>query len=502
MKRRQLTGGERADWLRLSRTRGVGPITFFHLLERYGSAAAALEDLPSLARKASGKAEIKAPDLSDIKREIDATAKLGAAHLAACEPDYSICLAAIDAPPPVIAIRGNRTLLHQQSIAIVGARDASAAGRRMARDLARDLGQAGYIIVSGMARGIDGEAHAAAMDTGTVAAIAGGIDQVYPPQHEQLYGVLAQRGCLVSESPFGYVAQARDFPKRNRVISGLSLVTIIVEAAERSGSLITARFALEQGREVMAVPGSPLDPRARGTNRLLKQGAALIESAEDVLHAMEGISPPSCRRRRVPGQGQDHQQVPGPRTTQVLASYGHVRDLPAKDGSVARRGLRHVWEVDAKSQKHLKRHRRRREGRRPRPDPRDRPGSRRRGHLLARPRGAAAEEGAQGQDVERVTFNAITKKAVLEAMEEPARDRPGAGRRLPRAPRARLSRRLHLSPVLWRKLPGSRSAGRVQSVALRLICERESRSSLRPQEYWTVEAPTSAPPTAAGSRPA
>ena len=163
----------------------------------------------------------------------------------------------------------------------------------MARDLARDLGQAGYVIVSGMARGVDGEAHAAAMDTGTVAAIAGGIDQIYPPQHTQLYDILAQRGCLVSESPHGYVAQARDFPKRNRVISGLSLATIVVEAAERSGSLITARFALEQGREVMAVPGSPLDPRARGANRLLKQGAALIESAEDVLNAMEGISPPS-----------------------------------------------------------------------------------------------------------------------------------------------------------------------------------------------------------------
>ena len=168
-----------------------------------------------------------------------------------------------------------------------------AAGSRMARDLARDLGQAGYVIVSGMARGVDGEAHGAAMETGTVAAIAGGIDQIYPPQHEQLYGILAQRGCLVSESPFGYVAQARDFPKRNRVISGLSLATIVVEAADRSGSLITARFALEQGREVMAVPGSPLDPRARGANRLLKQGAALIESAEDVLHEMEGIAPPT-----------------------------------------------------------------------------------------------------------------------------------------------------------------------------------------------------------------
>lgn len=294
MKRRSLTGGERADWLRLSRTRGIGPITFFHLLERYDdSAAAALADLPALARKAGGKVDLVIPPKADIERELETMTKLGAFHLAACEPDYSACLAAIDAPPPVIAVRGRRDLLNQRSIALVGARDASAAGRRMARDLASDLGAAGFTIVSGMARGIDGEAHAAALETGTIAALAGGIDQIYPPQHDRLYDELSQRGCLVSESPLGYVAQARDFPKRNRVISGLSLATVIVEAAERSGSLITARFALEQGREVMAVPGSPLDPRAKGSNRLLKQGAALIESADDVLHAIEGISPPT-----------------------------------------------------------------------------------------------------------------------------------------------------------------------------------------------------------------
>ena len=293
MKRHALSGDERRDWLRLSRTRGIGPITFFHLLERYGAAAAVLQDLPALAKKAGGKADIRAPSVDDIKREIEATTKLGAVHLAACEPDYSACLSAIDAPPPVVAIRGNRDLLNRPAIAMVGARDASAAGRRMARELARDIGQAGYVVISGMARGIDGEAHAAAMETGTVAAIAGGIDQIYPPQHDQLYAMLAERGCIVSESPFGYVAQARDFPKRNRVISGLSLATIVVEAAERSGSLITARFALEQGREVMAVPGSPLDPRCKGANRLIKQGAALIESADDVLQAMQGISGPT-----------------------------------------------------------------------------------------------------------------------------------------------------------------------------------------------------------------
>jgi len=294
MKRRRLTGGERADWLRLSRTRGVGPITFFHLLERYdGSASAVLDDLPALARKAGSKADISAPPKSEIDREFEAADAIGAFHLAACEPDYSACLAAIDAPPPVIAVRGDPKLLSRPSIALVGARDASAVGRKMARDLARDLGAAGFVIVSGMARGVDGEAHTAALDTGTIGALAGGIDQIYPPEHERLYQELAKRGCLVSESPPGYIATARDFPKRNRIISGLSLVVVVVEAAERSGSLITARFALEQGREVMAVPGSPLDARARGANRLIKQGAALVESVEDVLHAMEGIAPPT-----------------------------------------------------------------------------------------------------------------------------------------------------------------------------------------------------------------
>ena len=293
MKRRTLTGGERTDWLRLSRTRGIGPITFFHLLERYGSASAVLEDLPALAKKAGGKAEIRAPGKDEIEREIATAEKIGAAHRAACEPDYSACLAAIDAPPPIVWTRGRRELLNRPAIAMVGARDASAAGRKMARDLSRDLGEAGYVIISGMARGIDGEAHAAAMETGTVAVLAGGINQIYPPQHEQLYGILTQRACIVTEAPFGYVAQARDFPKRNRIISGLSLATVVVEAAEKSGSLITARFALEQGREVMAVPGSPLDARCRGANRLIKQGAALIESADDVLNAMQGVSPPT-----------------------------------------------------------------------------------------------------------------------------------------------------------------------------------------------------------------
>jgi DNA processing protein len=293
MKRRTLTGDERKDWLRLSRTPNIGPITFFQLLERFeGSAAKALDALPRLMKKGGGNRDLSAPPKSAVDREIDAAAKAGARFIAACEPDFSPALTAVDPPPPLITVKGDAKLLHRPAIALVGARNASAVGRRMAKDLAHDLGQAGFLIVSGLARGVDGEAHAAAMATGTLAVLAGGIDQVYPPEHARLYDEIAARGAIVSEAPVGYVAQARDFPKRNRIISGLSVACVVIEAAERSGSLITARSALEQGREVMAVPGSPLDPRAAGANRLIKQGAALIENADDVLRALEGMSAP------------------------------------------------------------------------------------------------------------------------------------------------------------------------------------------------------------------
>ncbi len=291
MKQRALTGGERTDWLRLSRTRGIGPITFFQLLERYGGdPAAVLADLPALARRAGSKDAVAAPKRGDIEREIEQAERLGARFIAACEPAYSRALAAIDSPPPLLSVRGDLSLLARSAIAIVGARNASAVGRRMARDLARDLGQAGYVIVSGLARGVDGEAHEASLESGTIAVLAGGVDQVYPPEHQRLYDAITQRGLLVSESPIGHVAGAKDFPRRNRVISGLSLACVVAEAAERSGSLITARCALQQGREVMAVPGSPLDPRAKGSNSLLKQGAVLVESAADVIAALEGMA--------------------------------------------------------------------------------------------------------------------------------------------------------------------------------------------------------------------
>lgn len=293
MKRRPLTGGERADWLRLSRTSGVGPITFFELMSRHGhDAAAVLDALPGLAKKA-GKAALRIPSRGEIERELEAAEDFGAVYRAACEPDYSRSLAAIESPPPVVALKGDLKLMQRTGIALVGARNASAAGRKMARDLARDLGAAGFVVVSGLARGIDGEAHAASLESGTIACLAGGIDQVYPPEHAELYEQVAAKGLHISESPVGYAAQARDFPRRNRVISGLSMAVVVVEAAERSGSLITAKCALQQGREVMAVPGSPLDARCAGANRLIKQGAVLVESAADIFNALEGMASPA-----------------------------------------------------------------------------------------------------------------------------------------------------------------------------------------------------------------
>ncbi len=285
---RTLSAVERRDWLRLVRTPSIGPVTFSQLLRRYGSAAAALEALPDLSRQAGRTAALVPPGVLAIEEEIDRTAAYGARLLAACEPDYPRLLAAIDPPPPMIAVLGGTGLLNRPAVAIVGARNASAAGRKIARDMATGLGAAGYVIVSGLARGIDGEAHAAALATGTVAVLGGGIDHVYPPQHDRLYAALAERGAIISESPFGHRATARDFPRRNRLITGLALGTVVIEAAERSGSLISARTAVEQGREVMAVPGSPLDPRAAGTNRLIRQGAALVCSAGDVAEILSG----------------------------------------------------------------------------------------------------------------------------------------------------------------------------------------------------------------------
>ncbi len=284
--KRILSDSERLDWLRLIRSENIGPLTFQRLLARFGSAAAALEALPELARRGGRPQGLRICSPAAAKRELDATTARGARLVASCEPDYPPLLAHIDGVPPLLAIIGVADILARPTIAIVGTRNTSLNGRRLAEMLARDLGVAGMIVVSGLARGIDAAAHRASLATGTVAVVAGGVDVVYPPEHRELQAEIAQRGVVVSEMPVGTQPQARHFPRRNRIIAGIARGVIVVEAACRSGSLITARCALEQGRDVFAVPGSPLDPRARGANDLLRQGAILTESAEDVLREL------------------------------------------------------------------------------------------------------------------------------------------------------------------------------------------------------------------------
>jgi DNA processing protein len=277
-----LSPEQRLDWLRLIRTENVGPRTFRVLINQYGGAAAALEALPTLARRGGRLVPPHVPSRADAEAEMAGLARMGGRLVALGEADYPAALRALDDAPPLIAVRGRAELLRRPKVAMVGARNASAAGRSFAARLARDLGADGWVVVSGLARGIDAAAHEASLETGTVGVFAGGLTRPYPPENLKLIETIAERGVLVSEMPLGWEPRARDFPRRNRLVSGLSLGVVVVEAAERSGSLITARLAGEQGREVFAVPGSPLDPRAGGTNRLLKQGATLVTEAGDV----------------------------------------------------------------------------------------------------------------------------------------------------------------------------------------------------------------------------
>lgn len=277
-----LSESERLSWLRLSRAQNVGPVTFANLIARFGSAAVALDALPAMAKR-GGREEMRIPSEADARREIAALQKLGGHMICSIETGYPQGLAALDAPPPVLFVLGNRDLLDREMVAIVGARNASALGRKPAHLIATDLSANGLVVASGLARGIDAAAHEGALVGGTCAVVAGGVDIVYPPENAKLYERIKTEGAIVSEMPLGQAPQARHFPRRNRIISGLSRGVVVVEAAERSGSLITANYALEQGREVFAVPGSPLDPRARGTNRLIREGATLTESADDVL---------------------------------------------------------------------------------------------------------------------------------------------------------------------------------------------------------------------------
>jgi DNA processing protein len=293
MSGRILSAPEKLAWLRLARTEQVGPVTFHQLIRRYGAAAAALDALPSLARRGGRSGTLRVCTIVQAEAELVAQDRLGARLIAWGEPDYPPLLAALDDAPPLISVIGDPALLAAPCVALVGARNASVNGRRFAEMLARDLGAAGFRVVSGLARGIDGAAHQGALDSGTVAVVAGGADVVYPPEHAKLQAEIGTRGAVVAESPLGTEPHARHFPRRNRIISGLSLGVVVVEAAHKSGSLITARYAAEQGREVFAVPGSPLDPRCRGTNGLLRDGAHLVESAEDVaglLRSLPGLT--------------------------------------------------------------------------------------------------------------------------------------------------------------------------------------------------------------------
>lgn len=318
-----LTDAERLDWLRLIRSENVGPATFRDLLDHFGTAGAAIDGLPDLA--ARGGRRIRIAGRADAERESAALERMGGRFVAFGEPNYPAWLAEIDAAPPLVAVRGDPALLTRPMIAIVGARNASVAGRRIAAMLAQGLGAAGHVVVSGLARGIDAAAHEAALAGGTVAVFAGGLDRLYPPENAALAErILAAGGVHLSEMPMGWEPRARDFPRRNRLVSGMAAGVVVVEAAERSGSLITARLAGEQGRVVFAVPGSPLDPRAAGTNRLIKQGAHLVTEVDDVLDI---VAPMLARERDLsvawppdgiakPGLGEP--PAPGDRERDVL----------------------------------------------------------------------------------------------------------------------------------------------------------------------------------------
>lgn len=279
----QLSATDRLDWLRLIRSENVGPITFYKLLERFGTATKALDALPDLAKRGGRGRPVTIAPKSAAEDEIAELDKIGAKLICHGEEGYPPLLTQAEDAPPLISVLGHPHLLTKAAIAVVGARNASLNGRKLAHSLCTDLGKGGLLVVSGLARGIDTSAHEGSLETGSVAIVAGGVDVVYPKENQGLYERLVAEGAVVSEMPPATKPQARHFPRRNRIISGMARGVLVVEASPRSGSLITARMALDQGREIFAVPGSPLDGRAAGTNNLIREGATLVESAKDIL---------------------------------------------------------------------------------------------------------------------------------------------------------------------------------------------------------------------------
>lgn len=296
---------ERRARLRLSRTRRIGPASFQEALSHFGSARAACRELPVV------------PD-AEIAREEEQLDKLGGRLIVIGDADYPAALAALPDAPPVLSALGDIALASRRAIAVVGAREASFAGKRFAAQMAADLGAAGFCVTSGLARGIDTAAHTAALPTGTVAVLAGGIDQIYPLQNAELYRAIAEQGLILSEMPLGTPAVARSFPRRNRIVSGLSLGVMVIEAAEKSGSLITAHRAAEQGRDVFVVPGSPMDPRYGGSNNLLKDGAILTRNANDIIGVFEALPP----ARQALGKSREKPSIAG--TEAVVEALGSV----------------------------------------------------------------------------------------------------------------------------------------------------------------------------------
>jgi DNA processing protein len=291
---------ERVAWLRLARSQGLGVVTIRDLVDHYGTAATALEALPDLAARGGRSRPLRICSHAEAEGELATLERLGARLIARADSAYPEALAAIEDAPPVISVRGRVELLGAPKVALVGARNASANGRQIARTMAQGLVAAGFAVVSGMARGIDTAAHIGALDDqsnggGTIAVVAGGIDVLYPPENGALFDRLGTEGLILAEAGPGTEPLARHFPRRNRLVSGLSRAVVVIEAALKSGSLITARYALDQGRDVMAVPGSPLDPRCRGANRLIREGARLVEDFEQVIESLEGLTGPQFK---------------------------------------------------------------------------------------------------------------------------------------------------------------------------------------------------------------